>query len=134
MRVGQPSFGIGRDRFGAFGSGGVAFQLSDTLGDHTLGAAVDFTTSISGETSYKDIGAAVAYTNLKRRWNWGAYAEQIPYRTGGFGAGFTDINGEPAYVEQSVLYRQTVQSVGARRRVSVQPRAARRVQQRRCAV
>ena len=111
--VGQPSVGIGRDRFGAFGSGGVAFQLSDTLGDHTLSAAVDFTTSISGETSYKDIGAAVAYTNLRRRWNWGAYAEQIPYRSGAFGAGFTEINGEPAYVEQSVLYRQTVQSVGA---------------------
>ena len=54
--VGQPSVGIGRDRFGAFGSGGVAFQLSDTLGDHTLSVAVDFTTSISGETSYGPIG------------------------------------------------------------------------------
>ena len=53
---GQPSFGVGRDRFGAFGGGGVAFQLSDTLGDHRLGAAVDFTMSISGETSYKDLG------------------------------------------------------------------------------
>jgi Tol biopolymer transport system component len=110
---GQPSFGVGRDRFGAFGGGGVAFQLSDTLGDHTLGAAVDFTTSISGDTSYKDLGGSISYTNLKRRWNWGTYAEQVPYRTGGFGAGFTEINGEPAYVEQSVLYRQTVQSVGA---------------------
>jgi Tol biopolymer transport system component len=110
--VGQPSFGIGRDRFGAFGSGGIAFQLSDTLGDHTLGAAVDFTTSISGETSYKDLGGSIAYTNLKRRWNWGVYAEQVPYRTGGFGAAFTEINGEPAYIEQTVLYRQTVQSVG----------------------
>ncbi len=111
--IGQPSFGVGRDRFGAFGSGGVAFQLSDTLGDHTLGVAVDFTTSITGDTSYKDLGGSIAYTNLKRRWNWGTYAEQIPFRTGGFGAGFTDINGEPAYVEQTVLYRQTVQSVGA---------------------
>jgi hypothetical protein len=111
--VGQPSFGVGRDRFGAFGGGGVAFLLSDTLGDHTLGAAVDFTTSISGETTYKDLGASIAYTNLKRRWNWGVYAEQVPYRTGGFGAGVTTINGEPAYVEQSVLYRQTAQSAGA---------------------
>ena len=111
--VGQPSFGVGRDRFGAFGGGGVSFLLSDTLGDRTLGVAVDFTTSISGETSYKDLGASIAYTNLRRRWNWGVYAEQVPYRTGGFAAGFTTIDGEPAYVEQSVLYRQTVQSAGA---------------------
>jgi outer membrane protein assembly factor BamA len=111
--VAQPSFGIGRDRFGAFGGGGVAFQMSDALGDHMLGVAVDFTTSISGDTSYKDLGASLAYTSLKHRWNWGAYAEQVPYRTGGFGAGFTTINGESAYVEQSILYRQTVQSAGA---------------------
>ena len=111
--VGQPTFGIGRDRFGAFTSGGVAFQFSDTLGDHLFGAAVDFTTSISGETSVKDIGASVAYTNMKNRWNWGTYLEQIPYRTGGFAAGFTDIQGQPAYVEQSILYRQTILSIGA---------------------
>ena len=91
----------------------MSFLLSDTLGDRTLGVAVDFTTSISGETSYKDLGASIAYTNLRRRWNWGVYAEQVPYRTGGFAAGFTTIDGEPAYVEQSVLYRQTVQSAGA---------------------
>ena len=111
--VGQPSFGIGMDRFGSYASGGVAFQFSDMLGDHQLGAAVDLTTSISGDTSYKDIGASIFYMNMKNRWNWGTYLEQIPYRTGGFAAGFVDVQGQPAYVEQSILFRQTILSVGA---------------------
>jgi Tol biopolymer transport system component len=111
--VSQPSFGIGMDRFGSYASGGVAFQFSDTLGDHQFGAAVDLTTSISGETSYKDIGASISYLNMKNRWNWGTYLEQIPYRTGGFAAGFVEVQGQPAYVEQSILYRQTILSVGA---------------------
>jgi hypothetical protein len=33
--------------------------------------------------------------------------EQVPYVTGSFLSGYTDVNGEPAYVEQSLVYRQT---------------------------
>ena len=111
--VGSPSVSVGRDRFGTFGGGGVAFSFSDVLGDHNLGAAVQFTSSITGDTSWKDFGGMVAYTNLRRRWNWGGFVEQSPYRSGGFASGVGIIEGEPAYVEQSVIYRQTSRSVGA---------------------
>ena len=111
--VGQPTIAIGRDQFGTFGGGGVAFGFSDMLGDHSLATVVQINSSLNGGMSAKDIGAGVAYTNLKRRWNWGIYGEQAPYRTGAFGIGTDVIDGIPALVEQTVIFRQTGRSAGA---------------------
>ena len=111
--VGQPTFAIGRDQFGTFGGGGIALGFSDMLGDHSLATMLQINSSLNGEMSFKDIGAAAAYTNLRNRWNWGVYAEQAPYRSGAFGVATDVIDGTPAIIEQTLILRQTNRSAGA---------------------
>lgn len=81
--IGQPTIGIGADRFGAYAAGGIALQWSDLLGNHTLGTALQVTNRVD------EIGAQVGYINRKNRWNWGVIGEQTPYVTGGFAESFT---------------------------------------------
>jgi hypothetical protein len=49
----------------------------------------------------------VGYQNLSGRLNWGGVAQQVPYVTGGYAQGIADVNGEPAFIEQQLLVRQT---------------------------
>ncbi len=56
---------------------------------------------------FKDISGIVAYANMAHRVNWGAVIQQVPYLTGQFAAGVTEVNGEPLYVEQQLVQRQT---------------------------
>jgi hypothetical protein len=109
--VGQPSVANGADRWGAFGGGALSFFMSDMLGDHSLGVAVQSNTSFNGEFSGSDIGGGIVYRNLKRRWNWGIMADQSPYRSGYAGAGVSLVDGTPALVEQSVIFRQVDRGV-----------------------
>jgi hypothetical protein len=99
--VGQPSVNVGMDAFGTYAGGGVSLFFSDMLGNHTLGGAVQ----VNG--SFEDFGGIIGYVNRKRRWDWGVGIENIPYLTGSFGQGTQIINGEPAFVEQQLLFRQT---------------------------
>ena len=72
--VGQPS--LGASFGGPFGSGvvgGVSALWGDQLGDRQIFGA------IQANGTVKDIGGAVQYINLKKRWNWGAGLEHIPY-------------------------------------------------------
>jgi hypothetical protein len=92
--VGQPTVGIGADRFGAYGAGGLSLMWSDMLGNHTLGTNVQLT------SRFQEIGGAVVYINRQNRWNWGVIGEQSPYVTGSFAQGVTPINGIPRFVEQ----------------------------------
>lgn len=71
--VGQPSIGVGTDRFGNYVGGGAAAYFSDMLGNNVLGAA------IQAQGTVKDIGGAVFYQDLGKRWNWGAGISHIPY-------------------------------------------------------
>jgi hypothetical protein len=111
--VGQPTIGIGRDQFGTFGGGGIALGFSDMLGDHSIATVFQINSSLNGDMSFRDIGAAVAYTNLKNRWNWGVFAEQAPYRAGGVGVSTDVIDGHPTVLEQTVIFRQIGRAVGA---------------------
>ena len=106
--VGQPYVAAGITRFGGMYGGGVSFTMSDTLGNHNLYAAVDVN-SYGGAFSdiYKNTGAYAAYTNLSRRWNWGIAGGQLPYVVGGLASGVGTVNGQPAVVEQQVIYRET---------------------------
>jgi Tol biopolymer transport system component len=99
--VAQPFIVAGADPFGTYLGGGTALVFGDMLGDHQL------TTLFQVQGGFEDIGGLVSYRNLSHRWNWGGVIEQVPYVTGDLRAGYTDVNGEPAYVEQSLLYRQT---------------------------
>jgi len=76
--VGQPSLGasIGGP-FGAGVVGGVSAMWGDQLGDRQLFGA------IQANGALKDIGGALQYYNLGKRWNWGVGGQHMPYLTGG---------------------------------------------------
>jgi hypothetical protein len=94
-QVGQPTVGVGADRFGAYAAGGLSFLWSDMLGNHVLGTTVQVTNRL------QEIGGAVGYLNRTSRWNWGVVAEQTPYVTGGFARGITTVDGREAFVEET---------------------------------
>jgi hypothetical protein len=103
--AGQPSVGVGVDRFGTYASGGVSFLFSDMLGNHTLGTSVQVT------SRFDEFGGTLFYLNRARRWNWGAALEQIPYVARGFEAGVTSVNGQPVYLEREFRLLQRDQSL-----------------------
>jgi Tol biopolymer transport system component len=75
----QPTVGVGVDRFGAYGGGGIALGFSDMLGDHALA------TMFQVNGGVEQIGGAAMYLNRTRRWNWGVIGEYTPFVTGAFG-------------------------------------------------
>ncbi len=111
--VGQPYVSAGYSRFGPTFGGGVSFLWSDMLGNHNLAAVVDANT-YGGRLSniWKDTGGLVAYQNLTHRWDWGLAAEQSPYLAGGVVAGVARVGGQPVFVEQEILERQTFRAIG----------------------
>jgi outer membrane protein assembly factor BamA len=82
------------------------------LGDHQLATVVQLNSGLTNNFSPKNTAAQVMYFNQAHRWNWGVVGGQIPYLSGGFQSGFGTIGNEPAQIEQTVLFRQTEQSVG----------------------
>jgi Tol biopolymer transport system component len=109
--VSQTYVSAGIGRFGGAIGGGLSFALSDMLGNHNLFATLDVNSMGGFSDIYKNTGAVVSYTNLTRRWNWGVSAGQVPYLSGGYATGTTTVNGQPAFVDQEVLYRQTYRGV-----------------------
>jgi hypothetical protein len=107
--VGQPSVGVGIDRYGSYFGGGMSLLFSDMLGEHTLGMVLQ-ADSISG---LNDFGGVVSYVNRVHRLNWGVQVAQVPYVTGGFSSGVVSSGGQPVYVEQTLLQRQIDRSLGA---------------------
>ena len=89
--VGQPSLGVSAGGpFGTGVAGGVSFLFGDQLSDRQIGVAVQANGTV------QDIGGQIQYANLKRRWNWGASLEHIPYQYGYYRNG----------VSQSGLFQQ----------------------------
>jgi len=103
--VGQPTVGVGADRFGAFAAGGLSFMWSDMLGDHQLGTTISMTSRL------EEIGGAVQYINRTHRWNWGVVAEQTPYVTGTIGQFLTSIDGQTAIEERTLRITQINRAV-----------------------
>jgi Tol biopolymer transport system component len=103
--VGQPSLLIGSSGFGTYVGGGASLYFSDVLGDHNL------VTGLQVQGSLKDLSAAVGYQNTKKRLNWTVVAQQQPYVTGGFASGTTTVDGEPVFVDQQLIQRQTDRDV-----------------------
>ncbi len=101
--IAQPSLAIAADRFGTYIGGGATLYWSDMLGDHNLVTMAQ----VSGEFGNLNVAALLGYENRKSRWNWGAVVQQIPYVYGGIAAGTGTVNGQPAYIEQVELFRQT---------------------------
>lgn len=102
-----PSIGVGVDRFGTYGGGGVAAFFSDMLGYHNLMAMAQVYSRLA------DSAVQVAYLNSANRLNWGASVQRIPYIYGGYSYGITDVGGIPAYLDQEYEYRQIYYDVSA---------------------
>ncbi len=101
--VGQPSLAAGADRFGTYIGGGVALFWSDMLGNHNLATALQ----IESSSGLFNLSGLVGYMNTSRRLQWGGVIQQVPYILGGFSSGYGTIKGEPAYIEQQYIYKQT---------------------------
>jgi Tol biopolymer transport system component len=108
--IGQPTIAVGASRFGAAIGGGLALYFTDMLGDQALGVGFQINSGVTGGISLKDTAVQVGYRNMKNRINWGFGGGQIPYRSAGFRAGYDSIGGQPAYVEETVLFRQVERS------------------------
>jgi hypothetical protein len=93
--------------FGTYVSGGLSLLFSDLLGNHL----VSTTFEVNGEL--RDASAQVMYVNRTNRWNWGLFGEHVPLRTGSVQAGATVINGQPVYVEETYVNRETYSQFGA---------------------
>ncbi|HET9268323.1 MAG TPA: hypothetical protein VFO31_09170, partial [Vicinamibacterales bacterium] len=108
----QPSVGVGVSRFGTSFGGGIALQFSDLLRNHTLSVAVQVNSPVGNSTGVKDIGAQVGYFNAAKRWNWGIVGGQVPYSSGGFQSGVSQLpNGDVVQTDQLFVFRQTERSV-----------------------
>lgn len=86
--IGQPTLGVGTDRFGANIGGGAAAFFSDMLGNRSLGVMVQ------ANGTFKDIGGQVFYMNQEKRLNWGVSGGRIPFLQG-FQRFGQDENGNP---------------------------------------
>jgi len=104
--ISQPSVAAGIDRFGTYVGGGISLLWTDMLSDYTLSTALQVQTN-PGISFFNSISAFAGYLNTAHRWNWGVAAQQLPLIYLGFGAFGQDINGEPAYVEQRIIYQET---------------------------
>ena len=109
--IGQPSLGVtAGGPFGTGVAGGISMIFGDQLSDRQIFAA------IQANGTVKDIGGALQYINLKKRWNWGAGVEHIPYLTGGVyldtaaqgGPGGYSVNQllQRIYIDQAQLFMQ----------------------------
>ena len=92
--VGQPSFGVGADRFGNYIGGGASAYFSDMLGDQVLGVA------IQAQGTLKDIGGQAFYADMSDRWNWAAAGGRIPYLLLFTGIGRENDGAERTYLSQ----------------------------------
>src|SRR5262249_42552447 len=108
----QPTVAVGANRFGTAIAGGIALDFADMLGDHHLATVVQLNSGLTNNFSFKNTAAQVMYFNQAHRWNWGIVAGQIPYLSGGFRSGIGTVGNEPAEIDQTILFRQTEQSVG----------------------
>ena len=105
--VSQPYLSAGVNQFGGAVGGGIAFNFSDILGNHNLYAQVSADTYGGGVSDLaKNTGVLIAYTNLKKRLNWGFVVEQSPYIAGGYGISQGVVGGETALLDQTIIQRQ----------------------------
>ena len=83
-QVGQPTVGVGADRFGAYAAGGLSFLWSDMLGEPRAGH------DGPGDEPPAGVRRRPSAISIARRAGTGAFVgEQTPYVTGGFARGIT---------------------------------------------
>jgi hypothetical protein len=99
--IAQPQLMVASSQFGTYVGAGAALYWSDMLGNRNL------TTALQVNGGLKDVTALIGYVNLRRRLNWGVFAQQVPYLYGQSYPGTGTFNGQPVYVDEVVKFRQT---------------------------
>ena len=102
--VSQPTVGVGVSSYGSFVGGGIALHWSDMLGQHNV--TTIFEAQNTGGNVANGVTALLAYENQKGRWDWGVIGGQVPYVTGGYGSGLTEVQGQTLLTEQEVRFWQ----------------------------
>ncbi|NIM91845.1 MAG: BamA/TamA family outer membrane protein [Candidatus Aminicenantes bacterium] len=98
--VTQPQLAVGVDRFGTYTAGGIAMIFSDMLGYNNLVTMFQVSSRLADST------ALVGFQNTRRRLNWGVVVQRIPYVYGGFRARRGEVFGQPAIIEEEIIFRQ----------------------------
>jgi hypothetical protein len=80
--ISQSAFSIGMDRFGAVVGAGIGATFSDMLNTHWLVTAVQLSSGLDGNTSWRDTAALGIYLNQVHRWNWGVIGSYAPTYSG----------------------------------------------------
>ncbi len=102
--IAQPQVGVGVSNFGSFVGGGTALHWSDMLGQHNV--TTIFEANNTGGNVVNGVTALMAYENQKGRWDWGLIGGQVPYVTGDYRSGLTDVQGQTVVAEQAVRFWQ----------------------------
>ena len=74
--------------------------FSDMLGYNNLITVFQVSSRLADTT------ALVGFQNNRKRLNWGAVAQRIPYVYGGFRARMGEVYGEPVIIEEEIIFRQ----------------------------
>jgi Tol biopolymer transport system component len=103
--ISQPSIGVSAGSSGVGVGGGAGLYWSDMLGDHELVTLMQV--SNVGGNVLNNTAAAVAYQDLRSRWNWGLQASQIPYITQYYflGQGISADSQAVPYEEESTVWQ-----------------------------
>ena len=119
-------------RFGAAIGGGIGALLQRHARRSDAGRRLPDQLRLGGSFSVKDIGAQVVYINQTQPLELGPGRRPgaVPERRLSSSARRLS-TASRVYIEETIIFRQTERSAVGRRRVSVQPRAARRVPGRR---
>jgi hypothetical protein len=105
--IAQPQLLVASSQFGTYVGAGAALYWSDMLGNRNL------TTALQVNGGVKDITAVLGYVNLRRRLNWGVFAQQVPYVYGYGYSGAGLYNGQPVYYDQVFKFRETIRDISA---------------------
>ncbi|MDH5197150.1 MAG: BamA/TamA family outer membrane protein, partial [Gemmatimonadota bacterium] len=104
--IAQPQLVVGASSYGTYVGAGAALYWSDMLGNRNL------TTALQMNGGIKDITAIVGFTNMRRRLNWGVFAQQVPYLFRAFLPYEEGVqNGEVVLYERTYRARQTSRSL-----------------------
>jgi len=109
--VGQVSLGVAGGSSGFGAAGGAALYWSDMLGNNRLATLLQFTNA--GGSFVNNTAAAVGYTNMANRYDWGLELSQIPYISTSFIEDQGTVNGNPAIRDREFRYWQIDRSLEA---------------------
>lgn len=100
--VGQPFLYAGGGQYGLQLGGGISLYWSDLLGNQNLVTMLQ----LDSERGFTNLGGGAGYLNRTSRWDWGVFAQQVPYVYRGYAAGYGISNSDTVYIEQEERFRQ----------------------------